>query len=160
MRKNLAVRQRDLNRLQIKWGTNEQSHIDTLERRIARAIANFCGVETLYSDVVPQKPGRPVGVRGCKKGTGRRSANGWKQVEAGEAGAWLEVLSEMLQQKYGWSMRPSAELTLAIVARTEPKGPEAWSKRMPTWAVIAWTLSNQQKITLPIEEKKVLKDTP
>lgn len=157
MRKNIAVRQRDLNRLQIKWGTSESPEVDNLERRIARAISNYIGTSQLYTQKSASKPGRPVGVRGCKKGTGRRSSQGtWKQVECGEAGAWLEVLSELLKEKHGWSMRPSAELTLAIVARQDPRGPEGWVGKMPRWAVSAWAQSNQQKTSIPVEEK----DTP
>lgn len=155
MRKNIAVRQRDLNRLQIKWGTSESPEVDNLERRIARAIANFMGSNELYTRQSDSKPGRPAGVRGCKRGTGRRSLGNWKQVECGEAGAWLEVLSEVLQQKHGWALRPSAELTLALVARQDPRSPEKWLCKAPRWAVGAWAQMNQQKITLPTEEKEV-----
>lgn len=155
MRKNIAVRQRDLNRLQINWGTSESPEVDNLERRIARAIANYMGSNELYTKSKEQKNGRPAGVRGCKRGTGRRSLATWKQVECGEAGAWLEVLSELLQQKHGWAMRPSAELTLALVARQDPRSPEKWLCKAPRWAVGAWAQMNQQKITLPTEEKEV-----
>lgn len=155
MRKNIAVRQRDLNRLQIKWGTSESPEVDNLERRIARAIANYIGTSQLYTRQGDSKPGRPAGVRGCSRGTGRRSSGNWKQVECGEAGAWLEVLSELLQERYGWAMRPSAELTLALVARQDPRGPEGWLEKMPRWAMSAWAQSNQAKITLPDEEKEV-----
>ena len=155
MRKNIAVRQRDLNRLQIKWGTSESPDVDNLERRIARAIANFIGTSQLYTRQSDSKPGRPAGVRGCKRGTGRRSLGNWKQVECGEAGAWLEVLSEILQERYGWSMRPSAELTLALVARQDPKGPDGWLEKMPKWAMSAWAQSNHTKVTPPVEEKEV-----
>ena len=155
MRKNVAVRQRDLNRLQIHWGTHESPEIDTLERRIARAIANFIGTSQLYTNSTESKPGRPAGVRGCKRGTGRRSSGNWKQVECGEAGAWLEVLSELLQERYKWAMRPSAELTLALIARQDPRGPEGWLEKMPRWAVSAWAQMSQQKISLPTEEKEV-----
>lgn len=159
MRKNIAVRQRDLNRLQIKWGTSESPDIDNLERRIARAIANYMGSNELYTKALEQKSGRPAGVRGCKRGTGRRSLAQWKQVECGEAGAWLEVLSELLQERYGWSMRPSAELTLALVARADPRSPEKWLCKPPRWAMSAWAQSNQTKVTLPFEEEKEVFDS-
>lgn len=155
MRKNIAVRQRDLNRLQIKWGTSESPEVDTLERRIARAIANFIGTSKLYTRQSDSKPGRPAGVRGCKRGTGRRSQGAWKQVECGEAGAWIEVLSEVLQERYGWAMRPSAELTLALVARQDPRGPDGWLEKMPKWAMSAWAQMNSHGLTLPTEEKEV-----
>lgn len=159
MRKNIAVRQRDLNRLQINWGTSESPEVDNLERRIARAIANYMGSNELYTKSKEQKNGRPAGVRGCKRGTGRRSLAQWKQVECGEAGAWLEVLSELLQERYGWAMRPSAELTLALVARKDPRSPEKWLCKAPRWAVGAWAQMTKPEITIPTEEEKEVFDS-
>lgn len=161
MRTNIAVRTRDLKKLTDKWGEGRVYSPVLLKSLVARAVANYFGIDTLTQIVEPlkSKPGRPCGIRGFKRGTGRRSVEGeWAQVEVDEAGDWLEACSELMAIEHKWLQRPSLALTLAIIASKSPRALDQWKGKAPRWAAQAWiaknsfTVDDAEDLTLPIDD--------
>lgn len=156
----VAVRIRDIKKLSAIWGEDRAYAPSHLPALIGRAIASYIGTSNLAASLpARQPPGRPIGIRGVKQGNGRRSVeNTWIQAELGEAGMWLDVLSEMLQIRHKWSKRPSLAITLAIVASRPPRSPADWLSTVPRWATAAWLKScpcvvdYQPELELPIDD--------
>ena len=161
MRTNAAIRRRDLNKLIINFGESRGYKTDMLQCLVARGCANFLGT-TQISDVTPQverKPGRPAGVKGIRKGTGRRSTDGWIQAELGDASVFVELCSDIIQAKSKKGLRPSLAVTMAIVASKAPRALHEWTGTAPRWAAAAWLRQNsipapvfEEELRLPIDD--------
>ena len=159
-RKMVAVRIRDIKKLSQTWGEDRAYAPSHLPALIGRAMASYIGTSNLAASMpAKQAPGRPVGVRGVKQGNGRRSVEDtWIQAELGEAGMWLDVLSEMLQMRHKWKQRPSIAITMAILAGKPPRNPSEWLSTVPRWATAAWLKScpcvvdYQLELELPIDD--------
>lgn len=151
-RTNAAIRRRDLNKLIINYGESRGYTTDMLQCLVARGCANFLGTTRLIdiTKEVPRGPGRPAGVKGIKRGTGRRSTDGWIQAELGDASVFVELCSDVIQSRSKKGLRPSLAVTMAIVAGKSPRALHEWTGTAPKWAATAWFRQN----TFHVEEKE------
>lgn len=149
MRTNAAIRRRDLNKLIINYGESRGYTTDMLQCLVARGCANFLGTTKLVdvTKEVPRGPGRPAGIKGMKKGTGRRSTDGWIQAELGDASVFVELCSDVIQAKSKRGLRPSLAVTMAIVASKSPRALHEWTGTAPKWAATAWFRSKSDELT-------------
>lgn len=159
MRTNAAIRRRDLNKLIINYGESRGYTTDMLQCLVARGCANFLGTTKLVdvTKEVPRGPGRPAGVKGIKRGTGRRSTDGWIQAELGDASVFVELCSDVIQAKSKKGLRPSLAVTMAIVAGKSPRALHAWTGVAPKWAATAWFRQNAEEkeaeeLSLPLDD--------
>lgn len=163
MRTNAAIRRRDINKLIINFGESRGYTTSMLQCLVARGCANFLGT-TKLEDITPitgKKPGRPVGVKGIKKGTGRRSTDGWVQAEIGDAAVFVELCKDIIQTRSKKGIRPSLAVTMAIVAGKPPRALHEWTGTAPRWAATAWIRMNasqttysefEEELKLPIDD--------
>jgi hypothetical protein len=99
-------------------------------------------------------------VKGIKRGTGRRSTDGWIQAELGDASVFVELCSDVIQSRSKKGLRPSLAVTMAIVAGKSPRALHEWIGVAPKWAATAWFRQNsfhtdekeEQELKLPIDD--------
>ena len=154
-RTNTAIRRRDLNKLIVNYGESRGYTTDMLQCLVARGCANFLGTTKLIdiTKEVPRAPGRPAGVKGMKKGTGRRSTDGWIQAELGDVAGYVELCTDVIQSRSKRGLRPSLAVAIAIIASKAPRALHEWTGTAPKWAATAWIRQNAVHTTPVFEEE-------
>jgi len=144
MRKNVAIRQRDIKKLMKNFGEALEYHPKYLKTLVGRGCANFMGTVHIedVTEEQEKKPGRPAGIRGMKKGTGRRSTQDYTQVELGDMTRYIELCSDLIQTRSKKGVRPSLAVTVAIVASKPVRSLSEWTGPSPRWAAKAWLAQN------------------
>lgn len=140
-RHNVALRHKDVNKCFTIYGGDRPYTHELEEGCVIAACANWLGSTQIHFDLVDsvELPGRPVGIRGIKRGKGRRSEKEaqWKQYGIAWAYEVLKLCGEIWATSHKSEKTPSPALMLYIATRTPPKAPHEWQGKMPKWALKA-----------------------
>lgn len=132
-RHNVALRHKDLNRLQRFGGLPGTKSYDAL---IARACLNLIAGNVIIHGVPEHAaaPGRQRGTQdSVRRGSGRRSRPGaWGQVFLKEGYEALNIIREIIAARTGGKTLSIAGV-LHVVSKARFRNPGEWSGEYPTW---------------------------
>lgn len=157
---NIAIRNVDLLRLFRDWlplaKNTPGTKVSALSGAILLACANFEGMDPravkFGATVVDDEgaPGRPRGITGARRGTGRRTrVDAWSQCGVLHC-VWqhLTMCQDLIQANNKSHKRPSKALVLRAVSAKPLRGVRNWITAPPMWAVTTAGLENHRSSVL------------